>query len=833
PGLELPDVAFTLSHGRKPFQHRRALVAAASDLAGAATALETLDPERLLTTAPEPGDRPVAFLFPGQGTQYAGMGRGLYESEPTFRADVDSCCRLLLPHLGLDLRQTLFPDGADTGAGADAEAGAADQQLRDTRLAQPALFVVSWAMARLWMSWGVQPEAMLGHSIGEYVAACLAGVFSLEDALAVVAMRGRLMSRMPAGAMLGVPLPEAEVVGQLGEELSLAAVNRPAVTVVSGPLAAIEELAARLAGQGIACRRLHTSHAFHSRMMDPVLEPFRERLERVRLAPPRLPFLSNVSGTWIREEEAIDPAYWACQLRQAVRFGDGVALLLAEPHRILLEVGPGHALSTLARQHPAAGPGHAMIPTLRHAKQGDADPAFLLHALARFWLAGGEVDWSGFWAGERRRRLSLPSYPFERRRYWVDPLPAAALAPQPAARRENPAEWFYVPVWKQSRQSLLPAPPTAIATAATAATAAVGTAAAAAPIAAPETWLILLDRCGLGEALAERLEASGRRVVRVSEGETWSRGPAGFTVAPGRREDYEALLAALGRNPERVLHLWNVTAGRAVAAEVDAALDRGFYSLVFLAQALGQRSAAEPAAITVVSNGLCDVTGEESLDPLKATLLGPVSVIPREIRNLACRSIDITLDGLDGSAGGEPGTLQRTAAHLLSEIERETGREIEREIGRKDGREIEPETERAPASGPPAMALRGSRTWVRVHEPLPLPAAPKPRLRQGGVCLITGGLGGIGLELAEHLAREAQARLVLVGRSALPPRESWESWLAFHAEDTAAAALAESTESTESAGPGEADTIRRKLERLLAIEALGGEVLALSADVTD
>jgi amino acid adenylation domain-containing protein len=820
PGLELPDVAFTLSHGRKPFQHRRALVAAASDLAGAATALETLDPERLLTTAPEPGDRPVAFLFPGQGTQYAGMGRGLYESEPSFRADVDSCCRLLLPHLGLDLRQTLFPDGADAeaaayaGEGADAEAG---HRLRDTRLAQPALFVVSWAMARLWMRWGVRPEAMLGHSIGEYVAACLAGVFTLEDALAVVAMRGRLMSGMPAGAMLGVPLPEAEVVGLLGEELSLAAVNRPAVTVVSGPFAAIEELAARLAGQGLACRRLHTSHAFHSRMMDPVLAPFRECLERVRLAPPRLPFLSNVTGTWIREEEAIDPAYWARQLRQAVRFGDGVALLLAEPHRILLEVGPGHALSTLARQHPAAGPGHAMIPTLRHAKQGDADPAFLLHALARFWLAGGEVDWSGFWVGERRRRLSLPSYPFERRRYWVDPLPAAARAPQPAARREDPAEWFYVPVWKQSRQSLLPAPPTAIAT---------------------ETWLILLDRCGLGEALAERLEASGRRVVRVAEGETWSHGPAGFTVAPGRREDYEALLAALGRNPEHVLHLWNVTAGMAGAAEVDAALDRGFYSLVFLAQALGQRSAAEPAAITVVSTGLCDVTGEEPLDPLKATLLGPVTVIPREIRNLACRSIDVVLDE---PAGAGPRTLERIAAQLLSEIERET----EREIGQEDGREIGPETERVPAPGPRAMALRGSRTWVREHEPLRLPAAPRPRLRQGGVCLITGGLGGLGLELAEHLASEAQARLVLVGRSALPPRESWESWLALHAVDAAAAARAESAESAESgdgaesaesgdsAGPGEADAIRRKLERLLAIEALGGEVLALSADVAD
>src|SRR6185369_8091537 len=436
-----------------------------------------------------------------------------------------------------------------------------------------------WATARLWMSWGVRPEAMLGHSIGEYVAACIAGVFSLEDALAVVAVRGRLMSQMPPGAMLGVPLPEAEVLPLLGEELSLAAVNRPAVSVVSGPVEAIDELAERLAERGFTCRRLHTSHAFHSRMMDPVLQPFIEQIKRVRLEPPRLPFLSNVTGTWIRAEEATDPAYWARQLRQAVRFVDGVAHLLAEPHRILVEVGPGNILLTLARQQSAAAPSHAMIASLRHPKQSDADPVFLLNALARFWLAGGEVDWTGYWshgAGERRRRVALPSYPFERRRYWVDPLPKTAAA-RPAGRRNDPSEWFYAPVWKQSRRPVSAAPP-------------------AAPAEAPESWLLFLDRQGLGEALARRLEATGRSVVRVFEascGEAFSQRPAGFTVAPGRRADYDALFHSLGRTPAHVLHLWNVTAGPA-DGDVEAALDRGYYSLVFLAQALGRQSVIDP-----------------------------------------------------------------------------------------------------------------------------------------------------------------------------------------------------------------------------------------------
>jgi amino acid adenylation domain-containing protein len=743
PGLELPDVAFTLTHGRKSFQHRRALLA--TDLGDATVALETLDPERILTTAPESGDRPVAFLFPGQGAQYAGMGRGLYESEPSFRDDVDLCCKLLQPHLGLDLRDALFEEG-------DAASG----RLQSTQLAQPALFVVSWAAARLWMSWGVRPEAMLGHSIGEYVAACLAGVFSLEDALAVVAVRGRLMAQMPPGAMLGVPLPEAEVLPLLGEELSLAAVNRPSVSVVSGPIEAIEELTARLTGEGLACRRLHTSHAFHSRMMEPVLQPFLEQVKRVRLEPPRLPFLSNVTGTWIRPEEATDPAYWVRQLRQAVRFADGVALLLSEPHRILLEVGPGNTLSTLARQHPAAAPGHAMVATLRHPKQADPDAAFLLHALARFWLAGGEVDWTAFWAGERRRRTALPTYPFERRRYWVDPLPKAAAARPPAARRKDPAEWLYVPVWKQSRLPV--AVPAATETA--------------------ESWLVLLDSEGLGETLAARLEAAGKNVTRVLAGAAFSRGPAGFTIAPGVRADYDALLDAVGRTPTHVLHLWNVTAG---PAEIETALDRGFYSLIFLAQALGRQSVTDPTAITVVSTGLCDVTGEEPLDPPKATLLGPAAVIPREYPNLSCRGVDVTLGG--------PGALERAAGQILAEIGRE------------------PEL--------PVVAFRGALRWVRGYEPSPLPApsldAP-PRLREGGVVLITGGMGGIGIEIAEHLARESRARLVLVGRSAFPERERWSDWLPRH---------------------DEGDAIRSRIERLLAIEELGGQVLTLSADVAD
>jgi amino acid adenylation domain-containing protein len=429
PELPPADVAYTLQVGRKAFQHRRTLLC--RDLPEAVRALESLDPERVLTLTATPGEHPVAFLFPGQGAQHVGMGRGLYESEPAFRDAVDRC-RALLP---FDLRALMWGEGADA------------ERLQQTAIAQPALFVISWATAQLWLSWGVRPSALLGHSIGEYVAACLAGVFSLEDALALVVERGRLMQGMAPGAMLAVPLPEAEVVEILArhpDELSLAAVNRPDLCVVSGSPATIEAVAAELADRGITARRLHTSHAFHSHTADPILAPFTEAVRRVRLSPPAIPLVSNLTGVWMRPEEATDPTYWARQLRGAVRFADGLAQLLAEPQRILLETGPGDTLASFVREHPARLPEQAVISSLRHPRSAEEDSLVLLRAVARLWMAGGDFDWEAFGAAEARRRVSLPTYPFERRRYWVDPLPAsrhgARGKPVPAAVAEETVE---------------------------------------------------------------------------------------------------------------------------------------------------------------------------------------------------------------------------------------------------------------------------------------------------------------------------------------------------------------------------------------------------------
>ena len=425
PEQPLADVAFTLATGRRAFDHRRMLLC--DDAHDAASALADRDPHRLLTQHSRLASRPMVFLFPGQGTQHVGMGQDLYRTEPTFRQWVDTCAEKLKPHLGRDLREVLYPS---TEASAKAQ-----QELTQTALAQPALFTIEVALAQLWNEWGVRPQAMIGHSLGELVAAFLAGVLPLDDALALVAIRGRLMQSAAGGAMMALQLSEEEVVELLAGDLALAAVNGPAMTVVSGPLEDIDALERRLAATGISGRRLHTSHAFHSSMMEPILELFEERLRGISFAAPKVPFISNLTGDWIRPEEAIDPSYWVRQIRETVRFGDGVATLCEEPARVFLEVGPGNTLTRLAGAHPAKKPQQIALAAMRHpgdktqaSSEGDdretsPEVEVLLTALGRLWLAGVQVDWRGFYRHERRSRWPLPTYPFERRRYWIEGQP--------------------------------------------------------------------------------------------------------------------------------------------------------------------------------------------------------------------------------------------------------------------------------------------------------------------------------------------------------------------------------------------------------------------------
>jgi len=762
PDVNVADVAHTLQLGRRAFSHRRMVVCGNAE--DAAQALSTLDPRRVVAGLQEPRQRPVVFMFPGQGAQYANMSQELYEVEEIFRQQVDLCAEHLRSHLGFDLREVLFSPKEQLAE--------REEKLRQTSITQPALFVVEYALAQLLSKWGVRPQAMIGHSIGEYVAACLAGVFSLKDALRLVAARGRLMGGLAGGSMLMVSLSEKEVRPLLGRHLSLAAVNAPSMCVVSGMTDGIDELAAMLNAKDVVCQPLHTSHAFHSWMMEPALEEFTALMSKVELRPPSIPFISNLTGTWITRAEATDPNYWGQQLRQTVRLSEGIAELFKEPDSILLEVGPGRSLMTIARWHPRKAAGQIVLHSLPHPDERGADLSVLLHNIGRMWLAGVEIDWSRLYSGERRRRIALPSYPFERQSYWIDPQkhqPAGGGANGQTSLRKkaNVSDWFYVPSWRRSVPVVFTP--------------------ALESVSPGRCWLVFVDEGGLGSRMARRLAQTGCEVVTVTVGDGFHESTAGsFIINPRQRSDYTSLLDRLnaqGKRPTTIVHMWNVTHESDAESNSDSGeilLERGFYSLLWLTQAIGEQSADEPLRIIVVTNNMQQVTGDESLHPEKATVLGPCKVIPQEYRHISCSSLDITIP----TTGN--GQVEKLADLLVGELASETTDTI--------------------------VAYRNHQRWTQTFEPCPLekPADEVARLRRHGVYLITGGLGGVGLVLAEHLARNAQAKLVLVQRSTFPRRDEWTSWTSEHDEH---------------------DVTTRRIRKLEELESLGAEVLVLSADV--
>jgi acyl transferase domain-containing protein/acyl carrier protein len=735
PDVNLADVAYTLQVGRGVFDYRRVVVCQSTQ--EAINTLETVDPQQVLTHFQEPTQRSITFMFPGQGAQYVGMGKELYQTEPTFCEQVDRCCLLLKPHLGLDLRSVIYPHESEKQV---------TEQLKQTSLAQPALFVIEYALAQLWMSWGISPQAMIGHSIGEYVAACLAGVMSLEDALTLVAVRGRLMQEMPAGAMLSVSASAAEVKTFLNQDLALAASNAPSLCVVSGSYDAVDKIAEKLTGNGIECRSLHTSHAFHSQMMEPMLEPFITELKKVKLNPPQIPFISNLTGTWITAQEATSPDYWAQHLRQTVQFSDGLSVLLQESEqlrcapgdRILLEVGPGRTLCTLVKQHTQQAAGQVVLPSLRHPQDEKSDVNFLLNILGRLWLAGVEINWSGFYTHEQRYRVPLPTYPFERQRYWIEAEIQTQVSDIESKQDKKPniSDWFYIPSWKR-----VPLVKTTDITFGYS--------------------LIFVDEYGVGSQLAQQLQQLGQEVITVKVGEKFAQLDSNtYAINPAQADDYQNLLQQLQeqeKTPDKITHLWSFTQSQTLSWETTQNL--GFYSLIYLAQAIGQQQISDAIQLCVIANHLYDIAGNEELYPEKTTIIGACKVIPQEYQNISCRLVDILLP---------TSTSEDILEQLLAELTADSEDSI--------------------------IAYRNNYRWVQTFEPVALEAATedKIRLRQKGVYLITGGMGGIGLVLAEYLAKTVQAKLILLGRS-----------------------------------------LQCENEKTKQLEALGAEVLLLAADVTN
>lgn len=700
PDIQLSDVAYSLQLGRKAFPYRRAMVC--ETLAEAIEGLRQPHGDCIATGTADVRNRPVVFMFPGGGTQYPGMGRELYKQERAFRETFDKCIELLTPIVNRDLRSLVHADPSQTESAAAA--------LARPSLGLPAIFATEYAMAQLFKSWGIEPKSMIGHSLGEYAAACLAGVFSLSDALALVALRGRLFETLPPGAMVSVQMREADVATLHLADVDIAAINGPDNCVISGKIGAIEKATAILESKGIEFRRLHIDTAAHCSMVDAIVGELRSFLGQLKLDAPKIPFISNLTGTWITTEEAIDPGYWVRHLRNTVRFADGISELLKQPKITLIELGPGHTLSTLARPQ-VREKSVPVISSMKHPHETAPESRVLYASLGRLWLAGVDVNWKAFHAGEECRRTSLPTYPFERQRYFVEPMRSENARPGFLRKKPDIKDWFYAPSWKQmaSWKPLRMQPE------------------AATP------WVVFTGGGKLESDFVAELRKANHEVSVVLAGPKSSAfeqvDAQEFRIDPANAGHYSKLLSSFaGSGPANFVHFWSLT------PESDPA--QAFHSLFFLAQTVGEANTAEPKNIWVVSNGVAQVSQDDLSSPDRAMLLGPCRTIPLEYSNLHCALIDV-------------GSLeQRTVSGLLQ-----------------------------CCANPPQssfMAYRMGRFWSQCAEPLPLSSNGEGvHLRQNGVYLITGGLGGIGLTLALHLTRKTEAKIILVDVSAAPSREDW------------------------------------------------------------
>jgi acyl transferase domain-containing protein/thioesterase domain-containing protein/acyl carrier protein len=778
PDLRLEDVAHTLLDGRRRFDQRR--VVAVADRADAIAALAKPELRRGFTHTPIEGLSGPVLLFPGGGAQYPGMGRALYARDRTFAATVDEGLSYLPADVGARIRELWL--------GTSLPAADAAKELLRPSLQLPAILIIEVALARLWQSWGLKPAALIGHSMGEYAAACIAGVMKLERAVRLVQLRGELFDEVTGGGMLSVQMSEADLRARLPETLDIAVINAPELCVVSGPDTALETFHQALIADGIDATRVPINVAAHSRMLAPILGRFEAFLRETPLAPPQIPIVSNLSGTWMTPAEATDPLYWVKHLRSTVRFAGGLAALAADKTRLYIEAGPGRMLSSLAKAQGIDA--NAVINSLPHAEEAVDDHLYFLTAVGRAWATGLPVSIERFAAGASPRRVALPTYPFQHQRYFFDRIAAGTAEKDTDVpiKRPDIATWGWAPAWKPAyAESRIGADMV------------------------PGSFLVFLDDTGIGDALIAQLRAKGHKVTTVALGDAFAaRSEGSYVLCPELgREGYDALLKHLAENggiPARIVHLWLLTADenfRPGSSFFNRNQERGFYSLFFLAQALGDAEQSQDVQVTLLTNGAQRVGEEQLRYPEKATVLGPAQVLPRELPNVQVRVIDIPL-----AARAAPSLIERGRAAF-------GGRAAQPTDIRTAQAAIETIWDDLFADpGSEVVAYRDGRRWIRTHREISLdaPSPTSDRFRESGVYLITGALGDLAVACATELAKSYRARIALMGRLGLPDRSAWADYLSARGTTT---------------------RIGRAITSIQAIEAAGGEVFYVSADLTN
>lgn len=764
--VDLSDAAYTLAMGRRALSHRRVLVA--RDRHDAIELLKGLHPTRVATLAADQSDPSVVYTFPGGGAQYARMCLDLYEGEPAFKAALDECFAIIDADIDPNIRPLLFAPRDQVEV--------ATKQLQRPAASLPTLFAVEYALARLFDSFGLRPAAYVGHSMGEYVAACLAGVFSLRDGLRLVALRGRLFETTQKGKMVGVSLPEAETRALMPPGLSIAAVNAPALCVASGPSELIDDLTRTLTAQQVDWTPIHIDVAAHSSLLEPILEEFGRFCSTISFRPPQKPVASNLTGRWLTAAEATDPAYWVRHLRGTVRFSDCVETVLADGNRVFLEIGPGRTLTTLVAAQ--ATPVRHAFNSVRHPKEAANDVEYALQTLGKVWAAGAQVDWTALYDGQLRNRIPLPVYPFEGQSYWVNGQAVLTTSSTELVKREDQSQWFYTTTWQPA--PLVSTKPNEV-----------------------SHWLVFANDGLLPQLLVEQLQQhSPGEVVTVHPGAAFKQKDlARFEVAPGNPEHYRQLLEQLkseGRAPEHIVMLLAKSVRETNQAHAstrshalvnklfpkppevvatqssDDHIAHHFFAPVHLAQAIA--STLDATALTLVTENAFALPGTPP-NPWARLGAGPAMVIPRELPDIATRLVDL-----------DPAFTAPTAATLLAH-----------------------ELLNGDAASP--LLLRGNTRLTQQICSTPLPQPNLDWLCDGDLVLITGGLGGLGLAIAQHLAGLRKGlKLVLLSREGLPPQSLWRAQLAH---------------------PQTSPQTKRRLAAVTALQARGAQVMAVAADVTD
>lgn len=732
-GDSLRDIAFTLQVGRQSDNYRYALVAQDHHQGALQLKNDTgLSVKRALV---DRGTKPLlVYMFTGQGTQYLHMVTNLYHREPCFQDNFDQCSKMFKHYLEIDLNETLLVDNP-----CEVRINEANERLGQTLWAQPLLFTVEYSLARMLASWGLHADIMIGHSVGEYVAACLSGVFSLPDAVKVLATRSRLMQDTAPGNMLSVAMTEAKLAPLLQEfDCSMAAVNSARNCVASGTIEAIASLHDALKSQKVACQLLANNQGFHSKLMQPVAEKFALQLAEVELNPPNLPFISNLTGTLIEPQQAMDPDYWVQHLLGTVKFAEGIDNLVCHAQEqmdelMFIEIGPGASLSSLITKHPQIN--RSQVATLLdHQHQTHSAQEELLWGLGKLWVNGVAIGWPSCHFEQLPSRVPLPTYPFDRQKFWVDAnQPYRESVEHGEPQKLDIEQWLYLPTWTKMA----------------------GTGATTLEVSSESAQgccLVLTQPGGLSELIMTTLGQRFEQLIQVSRGDSFTaHSDTHYSINPSKADDYHELInyvTSKWSNITEVVHCWGLDNGQPQGMSTQA-IERSMalMSLFHLSQTLESKSMLANLSVKIVASQLFKIMEDDVINPLNA----PLSAVGRSILHEFVQSRWHIID-----VGNLPVTQvpSKSLSRLLVDDLQANSQSLV------------------------TIAYRGGRRWQPSFSKIESHSqSVAPMFNSDGVYLITGGLGGVGFALASKIAEQYQPKLVLLGRSELPPPEQWSNIL--------------------------------------------------------